>query len=93
MAISYNPSKDELVAKFRPAKRRPSKEVDHLKLWWNSEGNICAIDIEHYTEVLAEFKRNLNTVRLGKLWKGIEITEEEIQRARHELMQKLEEKW
>jgi len=93
MAISYNPAKDELAVKLRPAKGKPSKVVDHLKLWWDSEGNICALDIEHYAEALLQFKRNLNTVRIGRLWKGIEITEEEIQKARRELTEKLEEKW
>lgn len=93
MAISYNPSKDELVVKFRPAKGRPSKVADHFKLWWDSEGNICAIDIERYTEALEEFRKSLNAVRLGGLWKGIEISEQEIKTARKELTEKLEEKW
>ncbi len=93
MAISYNPSRDELVVKFRPTKRKPSKVVDHFKLWWDDEGNICAIDIAHYTEALAEFRRNLNTVRLEGLWRGLEVTDEEIRKARQELMEKLEGKW
>ncbi len=93
MAISYNPSKDELTVKFRPMKRKPSKVVDHFKLWWDNEGNICAIDIAHYTEALKEFRKSLNTVRLGGLWKGLEITEEEIKKARQELTEKLEERW
>lgn len=93
MAISYNPSKDELVVKFRPAKGKPSKAVDHLKLWWDSKGNICAIDIERYAEALEEFRRSLNAVRLGGLWKGIEISEKDIEEARKELTAKREEKW
>lgn len=93
MSISYNPSKDELTVKFRPTKRKPTKVVDHFKLWWDAEGNICAIDIEHYTEALKEFRRTLNTVRLGGLWRGADITEEEILKTRQELMEKLEEKW
>jgi len=93
MAISYNPSKDELVVKLRPTKGKPSRVVDHFKLWWDREGNICAIDIEHYTETLEEFTKSLKTVRLGGLWRGAEITEEEIKKARQELMEKLKEKW
>jgi len=93
MAISYDPSKDELIVKFRPTRQKPSKVVDHLKLWWDEKGNICAIDIIRYTEALEEFRRDLNTLRLGGLWKGLEITEEEIKKARHELAAKLEEKW
>lgn len=93
MTISYNPSKDELLVKFRPAKRKPSKVVGQFKLWWDDEGNICAIDITPYTEALEDFRRNLNTARLGGLWKDIKITDEEIKEAREELLKKLEEKW
>jgi uncharacterized protein YuzE len=93
MAISYNPSKDELVVKLRPTKGKPSKVVDHFKLWWDAEGNICAIDIEHYTDALKAFEKNLRMVRLGGLWRGIEISEEKIRQARQELVEKLEEKW
>ena len=93
MSISYNASKDELTVQFRPTKRKPTKVVDHFKLWWDAEGNISAIDIEHYTEALKEFKRALNTVRLGGIWKELVVTDEEIQKGRQELMEKLEEKW
>ena len=93
MAISYNPARDELVIKFRPARRKPSKVIDGFKLWWDKEGNICAVDIAPYTKALEEFKKNLHAVRLGGLWKGVEITEDEIKQARQELSGKLEEKW
>ena len=93
MTISYNPLKDELLVKFRPMKRKPSKVVGQFKLWWDDEGNICAIDIESYAEVLEDFRRNLNTVQLSGIWKDVKITEEEIKEAREELLKKLEEKW
>jgi hypothetical protein len=93
MTISYNPLKDELLVKFRPKKRKPSKVVGQFKLWWDDEGNICAIDIVPYAEVLEDFRRNLNTVQLSGIWKDIKITEEEIKEAREDLLKKLEEKW
>lgn len=93
MAISYNPQKDELVVKFRPTKSKPSKVMDGFKLWWDEEGNICAVDITPYSKALEDFKISLKTSRLQGLWKGAEITEDEIKEARQELSRKLEEKW
>lgn len=92
-AISYDPSKDELIVKFRSAKRKPSKIINQFKLWWDDEGNICAIDITPYTEALEDFRKNLNTIQLSGIWKGLIISDEEIKEARKELLKKLEEKW
>lgn len=93
MAISYNPSKDELFVQFRPVIGKPSKTIDGFKLWWDKEGNICAMDVERYSEVLEDFRRALSTVRLGGLWKGLAFTEEEIKETREALLKKLEERW
>ncbi|MBI4489956.1 MAG: hypothetical protein HY694_12785 [Deltaproteobacteria bacterium] len=93
MTISYSPSKDTLAFKLRPRKRKPSKVVDGFKLWWDKEGVICSVDIAPYTKALEDFMKNLNTVRLGGLWKGVEITGDEIEQARRELTKKLEERW
>ena len=92
-AISYVPSKDEMLLKFRPVKGRPTKELGPFKLWWDDEGNICAIDIMPFTEELKRFQENLNTVKLGGIWKGIKITDEDIRQTREELLQKLEGRW
>jgi len=94
MAISsYSSSNDELMLKFHPLKKKPTREFGRFKLWWNDEGNINGIIIMPFTEELEEFKKNLNTVRLGGIWKGIKITEEDIKKARNELLSKLEDKW
>jgi hypothetical protein len=93
MAISYSPSNDELMLKINPLKKKPTREFGRFKLWWNDEGNINGIIIMPFTEELEEFKKNLNTVRLGGIWKGIKITEEDIKKARSELLSKLEDKW
>lgn len=93
MAISYNPSKDELIVKFRPVKPKPLKVAERFKLWWDDEGNICAFAITHYSEALEDFKRNLNAIRLGSIWKGLKISDEDIKAGREELLKKLEEKW
>lgn len=92
MTISYIPSKDEMLLKFGPVKGKPTKELDRFKLWWDNEGNICAIAIKSYTEELEEFRKNLNTIQLGGIWKDVRITEEDIQEAREDLLRKLEEK-
>ncbi len=93
MTISYIPSNDELVLKSRPLKEKPKKELGPFKLWWDENGCIYGIRISHYTVQLEEFKKNLNIVRLGGIWKGIKITDQEIREARQELLDKLEEKW
>ena len=92
-AISYIPSKDEMLLKFRLPKGRPTRELGRFKLWWDDEGNISAIDIMPFREELEEFKQNLNTVKLGGIWEGRKITDEDIREAREELLQKLEGRW
>ena len=90
---SYIPSRDELVLKFRPVKGKPTKELGRFKLWWDDEGCVYAVDIMSFTKELEEFKKNLNTIRLGGIWKGVKITEEDIRQTREELLKKLREKW
>ena len=75
-----------------PVKREPNKNVGPFKLWWDDEGNICAIAITNYLEELEEFRKNLNVISLGGIWKGIKITEEDIKEVREELLRRLEEK-
>lgn len=91
--VSYIPSKDELVVKFRPGKKRPTKDLGRLKLWWDEEGNICAIAIKSFTDELEEFEKKRGCIQLGGIWKGVKIEEEDIREARRELLKKLEERW
>lgn len=91
--ISYIPSSDELVLKFRPLKRKPAKELGRFKLWWGDEGYIYGIDIMPFTEEVEEFKKNVNTVRLAGVWQSVKITEEDIKQIREDLLKKLEEEW
>lgn len=91
--ISYIPSKDELLAKFGPIKGRPTKEFGPFRFWWDDRGNIRAVGIMPYTPALQEFRKNLKTVRLSGVWKGVKITEEDIKEARDDLLKKLEENW
>lgn len=91
--ISYIPSNDELVLEFRPLRKKPSKELGRFKLWWDNEGFIYGIRITSFMEELEEFKKNLNTIRLGGIWRGIKITEADIKEIRDDLLKKLEEKW
>jgi hypothetical protein len=92
-AISYIPSKDELILKFRPLTKKPTKKLGRFRLWWDEEGNIYGIEIMPFTEELKEFKNNLNTARLGGIWKGVEITDQDIKEIREDLLKKLKEKW
>lgn len=93
MKIVYTPSKDELLLELLPRKGTPHKDTGPFKLWWDKEGNICAIAIARYTEQLAEFRKNLNVIRLGGIWKGVKITDEDIRATREALLRRLEEKW
>jgi hypothetical protein len=90
--ISYIPSKDELVLKFRSLKGKSMKQVDGFKLWWDDEGNICALSISSFTEELRELERKVGWIQLDGIWKGIKIDEGDIRTARQELLKKLEEK-
>jgi len=83
--ILYLPSKDEVIVRFRSVKGKPRKELGRFKLWRDDEGNICALDGEPFTEELEEFRKNLNTIHLGGIWKGVEITEEDIESVRKEM--------
>lgn len=92
MAISYIPSKDELVLKFRPVKERPTQKVGRFKLWWDEQNNICAIAITQFTDELREFEEKRGWIYLGGIWKGVKIKNEDIKEARQELLKKLEER-
>lgn len=93
-AISYIPARDEMLLKLRPVKQKePTKELGRFKLWWDREGNIYALAITGFMEELEEFRKNLNTIQLGGIWKGVKITKEDIKEVRKELLKKLEDKW
>ena len=93
MKISYIPSKDELILNICPIGKRPSKKAGPLKLWWNTKGKICAVSITNYTAQLEELKKNLSTVQLGGIWKGVKISSKDIKEVRKTLLEKIEEKW
>ncbi|MEO0020253.1 MAG: hypothetical protein ABIK47_06430 [candidate division WOR-3 bacterium] len=87
-AIVYNPSKDELVLKLRSIKGKPTKQIKRFRLWWDEEGNICALTISGYTE----FRKKVPWIQLGGLWRGVRIGAEDIKAARAELLRQIEEK-
>jgi hypothetical protein len=91
-AISYLPSKDKMIVRFRSARGKPTKEFGRFKLWWDKQG-ICAVAIMPFLEELEEFEKSRNWVQLGGIWRGVNITEEDIKEARRELLEKLEKRW
>ena len=93
MKIQYIPSKDELIFVNHPVTGAPNKVVNNFKLWWDDEGVICAVAITEYTKVAEEFKRNRHIIQLGGMWKGVAITDKDIQKAREELLKTVEERW
>lgn len=95
MTVSYNPSEDEMIVKFSPGpvKGKPTKKLGPYQMWCDHNGNIDAFVMESYTEKLKEFRKSLKTIRLGGIWEGVKITNEDIQETREELLKMLEEKW
>jgi hypothetical protein len=93
MKISYIPSRDELILMICPFGGRPSKKAGPLKLWSDKKGKICAVSIANYSTQLEELRRNLNTVQIGGIWKGVRITSKDIKEVRKTLLGKIEEKW
>jgi len=91
--ISYIPFREEILLKFRPIKGKPTKELGRFRLWWDKEGNIYALAITSFMEELEEFKKNLNAIQLGGIWKGVRITDEDIKETRQELLKKPAEEW
>jgi len=91
--ISYVPSKDEMLVEFGPVKREPTKKIGRFKLWLDKKGNIRALAIMPYREELMEFSKNIHKVKLSGIWKGVRITDEDIKKARQDLLKRLEEKW
>ncbi len=93
MKLTYTPGKDELVLIIHPIKGKANKKSGPFNLWWDDEGNIRAIAVTNYTKELNEFRKNLNLIQLGGIWKGVKITEEDIREAREALLEKVAEKW
>ncbi len=93
MKLSYIPSKDELILNICPIGKRPSKKAGPLKLWGDTRGKICAVSITNYSAQLKELKKNLSTVQIGGIWKGVKISSEDIKEVRKTLLDKIEEKW
>ena len=93
MKIDYDPSKDELILTIEPVKGHPNKKAGPLKLWWDNEGTLLALAITPYTQELDKFRKQANLIKLGGIWRGITLTEKEIQDAREILLNRLEEKW
>ncbi len=93
MKVTYVPSKDELILTIRPVKGKPNKKAGRLKVWWDKEGEIRALAITGYSEELEAFQKSRGLIKLGGIWKGIRITEDDIREAREALLKELEEKW
>lgn len=92
--ISYLPSEDTLRLKFGPRGIKPTKEIGPFRLWWDHHGVINSLEIRSYIEKLRkEFRKDLHTVRLGGIWKGVKFKDSDIRAARQELLSSLEEKW
>ena len=90
--LSYIPSRDKLVLKLRPLNKKPTKKIGRFKLWWDEEGYIYGVDITQFMEELKEFSKSLNMIRLGGIWKGVRIEEEDIKEIRRDLLTMLQER-
>ena len=91
--ISYDPAEDILRLEFAPAKGEPDRRLGAIEIWSNSEGNIYALALLQYTKQSKEFRKNLKTAKLGGIWKGIRVTDEDIQATRKDLLKRIEGSW
>jgi hypothetical protein len=64
------------------------------------EKTAVLIDLKVHGRLWEEFYNGLiacskdsRTIRLGGIWKGVKITDEDVRETREELLKKLEEKW
>ena len=92
-AIRYSPTRDRLSLEVCSRKGKKVARAGHFTLWWDEDGHLCALDIKAFMTELEEFRKQMRTARLGGIWKGIRISDQEIRGARQEMLRKIEEKW
>ncbi len=93
MKVCYLPFQDESILQIHPVVGQSKKKFNNFELWWDEEGNICAIVVKKYNEELREFEKNLRVIQLNGIWKGIHVTDKDINEVREVLLKRLEEKW
>jgi hypothetical protein len=92
-AFTYNPSQDKMTIEFGTATGKPTIELGNFKIWLDKHGAIRVMEIESFTRELELFENTRGTINLQGIWKGINITEEDIQEAREDILQSLKERW
>ena len=91
--ISYLPSRDQLSLRLGSLRGTARREFGRYTLWLDKDGAISALDIRNASEELEEFTARLGTIRLGGIWKGVRISDEDIKEVRRELLGQIEERW
>ncbi len=91
--ISYLPSKDRLSLIMESLRGRTRRRLGRFTVWSDQDGRICGLEIRDLARQLEEFKKKLGTIRLGGIWKGVRISDEDIKEVRREMLSKLEERW
>lgn len=91
--ISYDQATDALMVQFQPFTGKPNKDLGDFQLWWDEKGGYCAIKIAHWSTVWEDLHSKTRVVKLGGLWRGIRISEEDIKSSREELLRQLEAKF
>ena len=92
-AISYQPQKDRMVVQIQPEPRPHCTNVGHFQICSDNFGKVKSLTIDSFMEELRAFKKGLHTVKLGGIWKGLKITESDIDEVRKELLNGLDERW
>ncbi len=94
--ITYDASEDKEVLNLHPnhfSESSPKAVKGRFRIWWDDEGEICAVTISEFTKELEDFRKNMYSIRLGGIWKGVKVTERDIMEARRSMMRKLDKKW
>jgi hypothetical protein len=92
-AIKYNPEKDTMIVRLRSNKNPHCVTIGGFQICSTDSGEVDSLTISSFMKELAEFKKNLHTVRLGGIWKGLEITESEINEIRKEMTDEFDKRW
>ena len=91
--INYEPKKDRMVIRLEPGKRPHCVDYGNFRICWDESGNVQSLMISSFIEELEAFKKSLHTIRLGGIWKGLKITDSDIDEVRKELLNGLDDRW
>lgn len=94
MKMTYLPRLDKGVLQISNLSGKKKHVIGgNLEVTYNNEGQILKVAIENYSEQLKQFLQARGVVRLDGIWKGVNITEDDVKNAREELLNDMDREW